>query len=215
MKYLTLPLLIIVGLLHISCINKKRGRFVFFLHNAFLESHNLDELHPEYGRAAYLEIIKAYEKEGLTVISEKRPSNTVVRSYAVKVNKQIDSLINAGVSPNNITVIGTSKGGYIAQQVSTMANNSNLNFVFIASYRTSDLEDFPEINYCGNVLTIYEKTDIYGISALPRKETSTCNLVNFKEIALNTGLRHGFLFRPMKEWINPSVEWAKGNYQLN
>jgi hypothetical protein len=29
-----------------------------------------------------------------------------------------------------------------------------------------------------------------------------------REILLNTGLRHGFLYRPLPEWVNPVVEGA-------
>jgi hypothetical protein len=31
----------------------------------------------------------------------------------------------------------------------------------------------------------------------------------WKEIELNTGLKHGFLFRPIKEWVDPTIAWAK------
>jgi len=32
---------------------------------------------------------------------------------------------------------------------------------------------------------------------------------DWKEIEVNTGLKHGFLFRPMKEWVAPTVAWGK------
>lgn len=189
-------------------------RFLFFLHNRFLETHELEDSHPEFGRTEYQEILSAFEKNGLTVISEKRRGNVNAREYAQGVVHQIDSLISAGVEPNKITVVGTSKGGYIAQYVSTLANNSELNFVFIASFQNDDIENIPEINYCGNVLTIFEKSDPYGVSAMKRAESSTCQLENFKEIELNTGMGHGFLFQPLQEWIEPTLKWAKGNYSL-
>lgn len=187
-------------------------RFIFFLHNRFLEEHALDELHPEYGRTEYLEIIDEFEKSGFKVISEKRNGNVNAREYAVGIVSQIDSLITTGTEAQKITIVGTSKGGYIAQYVSTFANNPELNFVFVASFRNSDLEDIPEINFCGNILTIYEKTDPFGVSAVGRKENSTWEINHFKEIELNTGMRHGFLFKPLKEWIHPTIKWANGKY---
>jgi hypothetical protein len=81
---------------------------------------------------------------------------------------------------------------YIAQFVSTFAKNSDLNFVFIGSFQDSDIEEFASINFCGNILTIYEKTDIYGVTAIERKKTSKLKIKKFKEIELNTGLKHGF-----------------------
>ncbi len=197
-----------------ACETENDDRFIFFLHNRFLEEHNLNELHPEFGRTEYKEIIAEFEKSGLKVISEKRSGNTNARDYAVVIVNQIDSLIKGGTEPKKITIIGTSKGGYIAQYVSTLANNSDLNFVFVASFRDSDIENIPEINYCGNILTIYEKSDPFGVSALERKTTSSCKLQHFKEIELNTGMGHGFLFKPLKEWIEPTIKWANENYSM-
>lgn len=209
---------LLIGILFCSticaCGNKNTNRFIFFLHNRFLETHELNELHPEFGRTEYNEIIAEFEKSGLHVISEKRSGNVNARDYAISIVAQIDSLIRKRIEPQKITVVGTSKGGYIAQYVSTLANNPSLNFVFIASFRKNDIQNIPEINYCGNILTIYEKSDPFGVSALERKKTSTCEIQHFKEIELHTGMGHGFLFKPLKEWIEPTAKWANGNYIL-
>jgi hypothetical protein len=29
-----------------------------------------------------------------------------------------------------------------------------------------------------------------------------------RELVLETGLRHGFLYRPLPEWVEPVVEWS-------
>ncbi len=187
-------------------------RFLFFLHNRFLEEHDLQDLHPEFGRTEYVEIISEFKKSDLNVISEKRTENVNVRDYAMIIVTQIDSLLKHGIHAKNITIVGTSKGGYIAQYVSTIANNPELNFVFIASFQNSDIQNIPEINYCGNILTIYEQSDLFGVSAVPRVKNSTCRINNFKEIELNTGMGHGFLFKPLEAWIQPTIKWAHGNY---
>lgn len=191
---------------------KPEKRYLFFLHNRFLETHDLDDIHPEYGRTELPEIVDSFEKAGLTIISEQRNGNVNARVYATTVVEQIDSLIANGITASNITVAGTSKGGYIAQYVSTLANRPDLNFVFIASYQESDLQNIPEINFCGNILNIYERSDHYNASAKARLQHTTCKVKHFKEIELNTGLGHGFLFRPMKEWVKPTISWAKGDY---
>ena len=207
---------LIIGILFCStlfaCGNNNDDKFIFFLHNRFLEEHDLNELHPEYGRTEYLEIINEFKKSGFEIISEKRNGNVNAREYAGRIVIQIDSLIKIGTEPKNITIVGTSKGGYIAQYVSTLANNPDLNFVFIASFRNEDILSIPEINYCGNILTIYEKSDPFGVSAKVRVENSTCDIKHFKEIELNTGMNHGFLFKPLNEWIEPTIKWANGNY---
>lgn len=208
--FFTLFLFLTLG----GSIQKQETRYLFFLHNRFLEEHGLNEEHPEYGRTEYQEIIDEFEKEGLTVISEIRQGNVNARDYAAKVVSQIDSLLILGVDPARITVVGTSKGGYIAQYVSTLANNTNLNFVFVASFQESDLVDIPDINYCGNILSIYERSDPFGVSPIKRKENSTCEISHYGEVELDTKKGHGFLFKPLKDWLEPTMMWANGNFTL-
>ena len=193
---------------------QNKDGYIFFLHNRFLETHSLDEEHPQYGRVEYREIISKLENSGFTVISEQRKGNVNAREYAQQVVSQIDSLMQVGIAPKNITVVGTSKGGYIAQYVSTLANNPDLNFVFIGSFQESDIQNIPEINYCGNILTIYEESDPFGVSAVARREASTCDIQHFQEIKLQTGMAHGVLFKPLKKRIEPTLMWASGNYNL-
>ena len=191
---------------------KKEQRYIFFLHNAYVEQNDLSVAHPEYGKAEYNEILASFRKDNFIVYSEIRSKNTNAAEYAKKVVKQIKGLLKKGIFPNKITVIGTSKGGYIAQYVSTYLANPDVNFVFIGCFRDSDITEIPDINFCGNILTIYEKSDIYGVSAIKRKETSKLKINHFKEIELNTNLKHGFLYKASDNWIAPSKKWANGDY---
>jgi hypothetical protein len=186
--------------------------YIFFLHNNFIEEKGLEGIHPQYGKAEYLEIVEAFKKENFKVISEIRQKNTDVKTYAKKVVLQLDSLIKKGVSPSHITVIGTSKGGYIAMYVSSYLKNANVNFVFIAS--CSQVNEFTplDLNFCGNILSIHEKSDTPSHSCLELKNKSTNTIPHFKEIELNTGLKHGFLFKAMQEWIRPCVLWGNQQY---
>lgn len=193
----------------------KDQRYIFFLHNKFIEENDLSVAHPEYGKAEYNEILASFRKDNFIVFSEKRSKNTNAAEYAEMIVEQIKKLIKKGISPNKITVIGTSKGGYIAQYVSTYLANPDVNFVFIGCFRDIDIQEIPDINFCGNILTIYEKSDIYGVDAIKRKETSKLKINHFKQIELNTNLKHGFLYKALDEWIVPSKKWANGNYDLN
>lgn len=212
MRYL-LILLIVFSSCSKSIQSQKEydKNYIFFLHNMYLETHNDDDTVYKT-KIEYFNVLNSFKKDGFIVISEKRAPKTDGIIYAKKVVNQIDSLINLGVKSNHITVIGTSKGGYIAQYVSTFKNNSDINYVFIGSFQETDLEEMPDINFSGNVLTIYEKSDIYGVSAIKRKENSTNKINHFKEIELNNGLKHGFLYKALDEWIEPSKKWAKRDY---
>jgi|SRR6185312_205326 len=108
-------------------------RYIIFLHNRFIEDHGPLEQHPSYGRAEYDQILQRFRKDGFIVISERRPVNTDQHKYAIHVISQIDSLQNRGVPSAIITIVGTSKGGNIAQDASCLSRNPGLNFVFIGS----------------------------------------------------------------------------------
>ncbi|KAF2327262.1 YqiA/YcfP family alpha/beta fold hydrolase [Flavobacterium daemonense] len=214
-KFFSPYLLLLFFSVLVSAQDNKDQRYIFFLHNAYIEQNPLNVPHPEYGKAEYNEILASFKKDNFIVFSEIRKKNTNAAEYAQKIVKQIKKLIKDGVSPNKITVIGTSKGGYIAQYTSTYLANPDVNFVFIGCFRDVDIEQAPEINFCGNILTIYEKSDVYGVSAIKRKETSKLKINHFKEIELNTGLKHGFLYKALDLWIIPCKKWANGNYDLN
>jgi len=59
----------VIGILFCSslwaCGTNKDDRFIFFLHNRFLEEHDLNKLHPKFGRTEYNEIIAEFEKTNL------------------------------------------------------------------------------------------------------------------------------------------------------
>ncbi|WP_159476179.1 serine hydrolase [Dyadobacter sp. 3J3] len=187
-------------------------RYVFFLHNKFIEENDLTAKHPDYGIAQFDEILDYYTKENFVVIREKRAANTNAKTYAQKVASQIDSLVAKGIKPSKITVIGTSKGGYIAQFVSSIQKNKDLNYVFIGSCGEEDIVKIPDISFSGNILSIYEKSDIIGQSCVNMKLKSTNIVGRFQEIELNTGLKHGFLFKALPEWLEPSAKWAKQEF---
>ncbi|MBO6200399.1 MAG: alpha/beta hydrolase [Chryseobacterium sp.] len=219
-KIILIPILLL--LIFTNCQSSKKSEnpnnennYVFFIHNKFLEENPDGTFADKYNVTVdYKGILQSFKNDGFVVFSEKRSTKANERAFANKVVSQIDSLISKGVQPNHITVIGTSKGGYIAQFVSTFAKNPNLNFVFIGSFQDTDIEEIPAIQFCGNILTIYEKSDIFGVSAIRRKETSKLKINHFKEIELNTGLKHGFLYIASDEWIKPCKMWAKRNYEL-
>ncbi len=199
-------------LLLIICCKAQGQQYIFFLHNAFLEIQGEAGVHPEYGKAEYSAIVSRFRDAGFVVITELRKRGTDAHEYAEKVSKQVDSLLKLGVKAANITVVGTSKGSYIAMCVSGLQRNTKLNFVFIACC-DDDMIDNPRLHFCGNILSIYEQSDIIGKSCEPLKLKAGKDVAHYKEIELHTGLKHGFLFKPMDEWIQPTIRWARKDYK--
>jgi hypothetical protein len=202
----------LIALLFFATTSNTYGQgYVFFLHNMYLEIAGIDGAHPEYGKVEYREIISAFQQAHLYTISEIRPVNTDAEAYAAKVAKQIDSLLQKGIKPSHITVVGTSKGGYIAQKVSGLVKNDQVNFVFIGSCNGEN--GLPGVSYYGNILSIYERSDVIGRSCKGIPKTNGSSVTRFKEIELNTGRKHGFLFKADPKWVQPAISWAKQEYK--
>lgn len=206
-------LILLILFLPFSGFAKDGMKYLFYLHNKYMELVDLKEDHPEYGRMEYHEIISAFQEEGFTVISEIRAKDTDGDQYAQKVKGQIDSLLKKGVKPSNITVLGTSKGGYICWKVSSLMKNKQMNFVIIGVCSEGLLNSNPNDDLYGNVLSIYERSDELGKSCASFKERTGNKIVHYKEIELNTGKKHGFLYKALREWIAPSVKWGRGDYK--
>jgi D-alanyl-D-alanine carboxypeptidase len=210
MKITSNPKHLVLALLFFLCPHVLPAQdYLFFLHNKFVEENGPGDAHPEYGKAEYDEILDYFTRENFVVLSEKRVKNTDARAYARKVAAQIDRLISSGVSAGQITVVGTSKGGYIAQFVSGLMKNKGMNFVFIGSCAEEDVTEMPDIHFYGNILSIYEESDAIARSCQNMRLKSGSTVGRFKEIKLATGLKHGFLFKALPAWLEPSVKWAR------
>jgi len=108
--------------------------------------------------------------------------------------------------------VGASKGGMIAHLASAMLHNKDLNFVLLAACGEGYLDDFqPDL--VGNVLSVYDYKDNKGAGSCADFFARSKNLNRRKEIELKLGLGHGILYKPMDEWVEPTVAWAGGNYK--
>lgn len=189
----------------------KQKQYIFFLHNKFLEGHSGDEAHPKYGIVEYEKMLHELKDSSNIVLFEKRKPNTDPAVYALKIKKQIDQLIKKGIKAENIAVVGTSQGGYIAQYISYYAKNPELKFVFIgASFKDDSLEKDENFRLYGKILSITEKSDDGHVPLSKEERFIRSDIKSFKEIELNTGLNHGFLFKALDAWIIPTKEWIYG-----
>ena len=210
-KKLLILIFALFGLI-INAQKTKQKEYVFFLHNKFLETHALDEAHPQYGIPEYQSILKKLKTENSVIISEKKKAYTDPQLYAKKIITQIDSLHGKGIPFNRISVVGTSQGGYIAQYVSYFSKNPKLKFVIIgSSFKNDSMNLNKNFKLYGKILSITEKSDTDSELLSKQKRYSNSNIKYFKELVLNTGLSHGFLFKALDDWILPTKEWIYNN----
>jgi len=183
-----------------------KARYLFYLHGYIVEAGNTRPINPRFGVYEYEKILETFKQGGFVVISEARKKDPEIEPYAAKVAGQVRQLLKAGVPPEHITIVGASQGSWIAMLASTYLENRNLNFVFIAAC-SADEGFLKMVNLHGNVLSIYERSDL--AQSCQNYRTDATGISEWKEVEVNTGLKHGFLYRPMKEWVEPTIAWAK------
>ena len=183
------------------------GKWLFYLHGAIVQDQGINAVSKDFGPYKYLNILDSLKSRGFNVISEARPKDTRPEDWANKVSKQIDSLIDAKLPPQNITVVGASAGAAITMEVALRLKNSKINYVIMGMCWPDTYKEYEGQELCGNFLSIYESSDPHG----------RCNRIfeqkkcggSFKEIEINTGKSHGFLYQPYKEWVDPLIKWIK------
>lgn len=181
-------------------------RYLFYLHGRIVEDQGPKGVSPRYGAYDYPGILAAFRARGLRVVSEVRPSGTDPSVYADKVVGEVRALLARGVPASHITIVGASKGAVITSLVSTRLREPGLRYVLLANcndwlIRTHD----PRLT--GEALSIYERSDDLGCSCRPLAARSP-GLERFSEIAPNTGLGLGMVYRPLPAWIDPAARRA-------
>jgi hypothetical protein len=182
------------------------ARYIFYLHNRILEEQGPRPEHPLYGIYEYQLILEALSEPGMVVISEVRASGTDPQRHAGKLSRQVEELIAAGVPPEQITVVGFSKGGAIAILISAMLDNDRVNYVFIAAC-SKWLRARPELQPHGRILSLYEQTDQLGGSC--QKYFDRRDGLIYSELEMQIGGGHGAFYRPDARWLEPLIEWVE------
>lgn len=183
---------------------KPTNSYIFFLHNYYVETKGPD------GDCKYYDILKAFSSKGFTVISEIRQKDASVAEWAKKTAASIQSILDAGVPQENITVAGHSKGGVIALQVASLLGKPKVNYVIMAGCGIDGLAsaypDFSQLK--GNFLSVYATSDnVAGSCGTAFSQAKQA--VSIKEIQLESAAGHQLFFNPMDVWLEPVATWMK------
>ena len=189
------------------------ARYIFYLHGRIIEDLGIHAVSEKYGPYQYEAILESFEDAGFVVISEPRPRNTDVMEYAEHTVSQIESLLESGVPPGNITVVGASKGAYIATLTSHLARNRDLSFVLLATCHPESVEHMKEnqIDLWGNVLAIRDRSDWSLSGSCEDVFAFSEGIERHEEVVLDVGTGHGIVYKPLDEWVIPTIDWARGD----
>ena len=181
-------------------------RYIFYLHGRIVEDQGPVAVSPEFGPYEYAEIVQQLADSGFAIISEARGPDTDPELYADSVAAQVHHLLAEGIPPRDITVMGASKGSVIAMLVSSRLA-APVRYVLLANCNDYIFRRFS-LQLHGDVLSVYEASDPLGQSCRPLFERSP-DLGQRREVRLETGLGHGFIFRPLEVWVRPALAWAR------
>lgn len=183
----------------------EREKHIFYLHGMIVETQGVHAVSSTFGPYEYTAILDSLGVTGAVVHSEVRTPETDFQVFCNRVSKSIDSLTRNGIPPTHITVIGASKGGMMAMQISQQ-NTQPVNYVLLGAGSVHSEQTYKGSLH-GRILGIYEASDAiadrdysFWIARSPEAE-------RFDQLQLQTGLGHGFLYRPIAEWLIPAREW--------
>jgi len=180
--------------------------YVIYSHGLIVEGESETPVHPSWGTYDFPAIKSALSRaESYHVVAHHRPANTEVAAYVEQLENWVRQLVEHGVSPQRITLIGFSRGGEITARTASRLKPLPINTVLLATCWAHGVQDEPEISFSGRFLSIYETSDV----ALSCRKLATRSeaLDEFEEIAISTGEEHGAFFRPRPEWVEPLLNW--------
>lgn len=189
------------------------SRHLIYVHGRIVqEKQSLRPEHPRFGVYEVEQILDAFRERGFVVTTELRPEKAAVSDSADRLVAQVQALLGSGVPARNVTVVGASMGAAITMAAAARLANPDLRFVILGSCLSNSIRGLLSSERrapIGHVLAIREQSDEYTDKCSPRTAPGALPDLVTRELVLDTGLSHGFLYRPLPEWVDPAVEWAE------
>lgn len=168
--------------------------------------------HPRFGFYELEKILDAFRARGFEVTGTIRPRSASVSQSADALATQVRKLLAAGVPADRVTVVGASMGAAITLLASTRLQHEDLRFAILGACLSLSVRGLlaeEGRGPSGHLLAIREASDETTAQCPPWKdEASSTPSLHAREIVLETGQSHGFLYRPLPEWLEPVVDWA-------
>ena len=199
-------LIIIGAIILLSCNPQKIKKHIFYLHSNIIELQGPNAYSERFGAYEFEEILEALSAPNHIIYADVRDSSVNFDLYCNKISAQIDSLISIDINPKDICVIGASKGGVMAMQISDQ-NINPIKYVWLGA-NTKNIEASYDWNYHGYILAIYDESDKIANSDYAYWINKSQNTKKFIQLGLDTGRGHGFLYTGMDEWLKPSLAWV-------
>lgn len=184
------------------------ARHIVYLHGRIVQEQGPEAISPEHGRYRFDDIVAALAREGAVVHAPLREPGATLQQGADAAKAIVDELLATGTPAAHITLVGASQGAIIAALVSEQRREADLRYVLLAGCNDW-LSDTLRPRLHGQVLSIHEASDPL-VGSCARLFATSPEAGETREVRIDTGLGHGFLYRPLDDWLRPVLRWAGG-----
>lgn len=189
-------------------------RHLIYLHGRIIQDQqSARPKHPAWGYYELEEILATFRKRGFTVTGEVRPKGATLDQSADRVAQEVRALRAAGVRLEEITIVGGSMGAAIAFRAAERLAEPGLRVAVLGACFSLTVEAIAK-EYgrapAGRFLSIRDTSDETSEPCPAwRDDPARYPSLRAREVVISTGQSHGFLYRPLPEWVEPLVEWAR------
>jgi len=152
-------------------------------------------------------IIEAFIDQGYEVSTYAYAGENQL-DYARRIADEVRNLMDQGVAPENINVVGGGTGSAITLLTSAAVGNRHVDYVVLGNCDDT-LKTQYRFRVAGNVLGISDVADSSSRSCRPFW-TSAPKLRNRRDLVLDTGYGAALFDTARDEWMRPMVSWTRG-----
>jgi metallo-beta-lactamase class B len=181
-----------------------QSRYALYVHGRILEEQGVGAVSAEFGLYQYETILQVLAARGFRVIAEARKGDPGP-DYPKKLAARVRKLLQAGVPPSHVSVVGASKGGFLAMATAAELQEDAVSYVVLAGCGSSTEALASRLR--GRILSVYDAADRLRPSC-EGTFAAAPKLQEKREIVVRKDLDHGLLYRPLADWLDPLVEWT-------
>ena len=150
-------------------------------------------------------LVAAFSDMGFTV-DTMAYAGEARSDYARRIAGKVRSLLDAGVAPERITVVGAGYGSPVAILASAIAGNSHVNYVLLGGC-DAQLKDDYTFRMSGRVLGVRDAADHASHSCRPLWRDAP-KVSDRRDMVIATGLGGRAFDQPRAEWLKPIDAWS-------
>lgn len=188
-------------------------RHLIYLHGRIVQDQqSARPKHPEWGYYELEQILATLRARGFVVTGEIRPKDATLDVAAERLAEQVRGLRASGVPLERITILGGSMGGAIALRTALRLQEPRLRVAVLGACLSLTVPGLVEeygLAPAGRMLTVRDTSDETSEPCPAWKDDpARYPMLRAQEVVIATGQSHGFLYRPLPEWVEPFAGWA-------